>query len=61
MQVDFHEELTRHVTDAGSQSALARRLGVKQSYVSKLMRGAQAPSDRILKALGMSRVIVRVK
>lgn len=47
---------------AGSQSALARRIGVRQGYVWKWLRSKKVPAERcdaIERATGVSRHLLR--
>ena len=46
------------VTDAGSQSEFARRIGTSKSRVSEALSGRRPPGDAILAALGARRAIV---
>lgn len=57
--LDPVEALKRAVEDAGSQNALARKIGVSQAYLSQVLSGARPPSDTLLGALGLKRVVVR--
>ena len=41
----------------GSQGDLARKLGVSQSSLSLILQGGKAPSDMLLKALGLRRIV----
>lgn len=52
----------RHaVEDAGSQKALAQRLGISTSYVSDLLAGKRKISARILAKLGLRAVVSYVR
>lgn len=44
----------------GTQSNLARRLGVSISSLSLIMQGDRQPSDMLLKSLGLRRVVTYV-
>jgi len=50
----LREFVARH----GSQIAAARALGISQPYMSDIMNGRRNLSERIMKALGLERVIV---
>ena len=47
--------LRREVRLAGSQMALARRIGVSVSYLSDVLRRRRQPGDKILAPLGLAR------
>ena len=53
--------LARLVEEAGSQKAVAKRLGITQQYIGDLLAGQRTFSDRILDKLGLTRVIVKAK
>ena len=42
---------------AGSQEALARQCRVSPSYLSDVLRGRREPGDKLLRALGILRVV----
>lgn len=44
----------------GTQSNLARRLGVSMSSLSLTLQGGKPPSDMLLKSLGLRRVVTYV-
>ena len=52
-----YRELLRYIAAearaAGSQKALAERLGFSESYVSDVLRGTRQPSGLLLEALGL--------
>jgi len=50
----LREFVARH----GSQIAAARALGISQPYMSDIMNGRRDLSERIMKSLGLERVIV---
>lgn len=47
--------------EAGSQKALAERIGVSESYVSDVIRGRRAASESLMRKLGLKAVTVYVK
>lgn len=50
--------IEKAVSLAGSQSELARRVGVRQGYIWKWLRAGKPPAERVLaieKATGISR------
>lgn len=57
--MDSLAKLVLHAAvDAGGIRALSRRTGIGASYLSRLSRGAMLnPSDDVLKALGITRVV----
>jgi DNA-binding transcriptional regulator YdaS (Cro superfamily) len=46
------------IAEQGSQQAAAKRLGVSGAYVNDLLHGRREFSDRMLKKLGLRRVVV---
>ncbi len=46
---------------AGSQRALAERLGVTPAYLSDVLQGRREPGPKILAALGLRRVEMYLK
>jgi len=50
--------LREFVARYGSQIAAARALGISQPYMSDIMNGRRDLSERIMKSLGLERVIV---
>ena len=52
-------ELIRDMVDTeGSQSAVAKQLGISASFVSDILAGSRKVSDRVAQKLGYSRVIM---
>jgi len=55
------ERVINHLNDLvrseGSQTALAGRLGVSLSYLSKVLAGKQEPGEKILEGIGWVRVV----
>jgi len=50
------QALVKLISDSGSRSAAARRLGVHRSFITELMAGTRQPGPRTLKKLGFRRV-----
>ena len=59
METKPHAHLQRIVNERGSQAAAARHLGIAPSYLGDLLRGRRRISDRILKKLGLRRIVVQ--
>ena len=57
--IDPIEQLHIFAKNAGSQKQAAINLGVSQGYVTDLLHGSRSFSPRILRALGLRRIIVR--
>lgn len=47
--------LSEMVQEAGSQKAVADKLGISPSYLWELLRGTRTPGPRVLEALGLER------
>lgn len=56
------DELIQHlqqmIAQAGSQRELAIRLGVSAAYLGDVLHGKREPGSKLLKALGLERVVV---
>lgn len=50
------EALREEVRRIGSQKAFAEAHGISEQYVSDMLRGRRAISDRVLGSLGLERV-----
>lgn len=46
----YREWLGEKVREAGSQHALAQRLGVSQTYISQVLGGSRSPAKSLLEA-----------
>lgn len=57
-KTEFLEYLKSLVTEAGTQKALAEKLGINQAYLSDILAGHREPADKILKALGMKATVI---
>ena len=55
---DFLALLRRRVQDAGSQSALAKELGISDSYLSDVLTQRREPGEAMLTPMGIERVVV---
>lgn len=53
----FLQYLNKLVDEAGTQKALAEKLGINQAYLSDILAGRREPADKILTALKMERVV----
>jgi len=59
METKPHAHLQRIVDERGSQAAAAKHLGIAPSYFSDLLRGRRRISDRILRKLGLRRIVAQ--
>ena len=50
--------IRRAAAEAGTQVALAERLGVSQAYLSDVLNGRRDPGESILGPLGLERVVI---
>lgn len=50
--------LRRLVRTRGSQSAVAKRLGISASYLHDILNGTRQPGPKVLKSLGLKRKTV---
>ncbi len=58
MNVDqVREKLAQACRKAGSAAAWARQADLSESYVSDVLSGKRSPSDRILTALSIIKVV----
>ena len=55
--MDVLTTLRREVKAAGSQKALAERLGVSNTYLCDVLAGRRDPGDKILVPLGVEKVV----
>lgn len=53
----YREWLGKKVAEAGSQQALAKRLGVSQTHISQVLNGERSPAKSILEATNWKRVV----
>jgi Helix-turn-helix len=51
------KEILRRRLDGKTQSALARELGIKRSYLSDILRGKRDAGPQVLRALGLTKVV----
>ncbi len=56
--MDLIRALHREAKKAGSQKALANRMGVDPTYLSRVMREQKEAGPAILDPLGLERVVV---
>jgi hypothetical protein len=55
---DVKDMLREACLKAGSQAIWAQQHGVSASYVSDVIQGRREPGDKVLKALGLDRIII---
>ena len=55
--MNIEKELRRRLNAAGSQTALAKELGVSLPYLNDVLRGRREPGESILRPLGARRVV----
>ena len=51
------QKLRQWAKQRGSQRTLARELGVSEAYLSDVINGRRDPGRKLLKALGLERVV----
>lgn len=51
------QKLRQWAERLGSQRALAKHLGVSEPYLSDVIHGRRDPGPKLLKALGLDRVV----
>lgn len=57
----FIQLLIKEVKNAGSQRALAEKLGVSPAYLGDVLHGRREPGRSILEPLGFRRVVLYEK
>lgn len=57
ISVDVRTMILKHSQEAGSQSSYAKSIGVSSSYLSDILKGKREPGHKILKALGLVRIV----
>lgn len=57
--IEVFAAIKRMVDAAGSQAAFARQAGVTPQYVSQVLNAQKPPSDDLLAAVGLRRIVVR--
>lgn len=55
--MDPIDEIRRRIAIAGSQRKFAREIGISDAYLCDLLKGNRVPSERILRAIGMEKVV----
>lgn len=58
---EARELLSQMVDEKGSQSAVAKWLGVSDAYLSDILNGNRGVSDDIARKLGYRKVVVYVR
>lgn len=56
----FLVSLKRHVAQFDTQKEAAASLHISASYLSDLLKGKRGPSDRVLRLLGLRRLVARL-
>lgn len=56
-RVDLYTALCNKCTEAGGQSAFAKKHGVSVAYVSDVLNGRKSPGPALLKAMGLRKVV----
>lgn len=56
--VDPLERMRSAVEEYGSVANFARRSGLSAQYLHDVMAGRRGPSDRLLNALGLEKIVV---
>ncbi len=56
-KAELIEHLRQLVEEAGSQRNLAKRLGVSAPFIGDVLLGKREPAAKMLKALGLRRVV----
>jgi transcriptional regulator with XRE-family HTH domain len=49
--------IRRRIAEVGSQCALARELEISEGYLSDVLRAKKAPGAKMLRGLGLVRVV----
>jgi transcriptional regulator with XRE-family HTH domain len=49
--------LRKRIDEATTQAAVAAELGVSEGYLSDVLRGHKEPARKLLKAMGLRRVV----
>jgi transcriptional regulator with XRE-family HTH domain len=55
--MDVIAAIRRSAKEAGTQKALAERLGISESYLADVLGGRKDPGEAILEPLGLERVV----
>jgi transcriptional regulator with XRE-family HTH domain len=55
--MDVIAAIRKAADEAGTQKALAARLGVSDSYLADVLNGRKDPGEAILEPLGLERVV----
>lgn len=58
-ETDAHAALAALIETHGSQTAVAKRLGLSVPYINDLIHGRRLFSDAMLEKLGMRRIVVK--
>lgn len=55
---DAVNKIREEVMREGTQARFAERAELPQSYISDVLNGKRRPSDKLLRAVGLARVLV---
>lgn len=55
--IEFTQYLKSQIHKAGSQKEFARLTGISESYLSDVLRSRRDPGEKLLKAVGVKRVV----
>lgn len=55
--MNIQRVIRRKVKALGSQRALAKELGISQSYLNDVLKGRKEPGEGILAPMGLERVV----
>ena len=55
--MDAVSELRKRLDKAGTQTALAKELGISKPYLSDILKGKRDPGPKVLAQLGIRRVV----
>jgi transcriptional regulator with XRE-family HTH domain len=58
-QPDPIAELQTAIQKHGTQTKFAEASGFPQSYISAVLRGERRPSDKLLNAIGLDRIVIK--
>jgi len=58
-RIEIFAAINQAIAAAGSQAAFARQVGVSPQYVSLVLNAQRPPSDDLLAAVGLCRIVVR--
>ena len=56
--MDAISELRKRLDKAGTQTALAKELGISKPYLSDILRGRRDPGPKVLEQIGIRRIVM---